>query len=112
MGVQGEYEVTQWGSQTGLFRFMAGYPDGCGPLPSTGALLVPGASGMCNEVFLWYGTSPDLIGEICREGFGPSRGTGLRFAENVAESDFHTTTEGGTDDPKGTRCLLLARVLL
>merc|ERR1719282_832774 len=77
-----------------------------------GALLVPGVSGRCNEAFLWYGTSMDFINEICREGFSSSRGTGLRFAESVAKSDFHTATECGTEDPKGTRCLILARVLL
>lgn len=105
-------------------------PSGCGPVPGIKATKVVCQRGTpmkpdLNEYFLFHGTKYDQVGEIIKQGLDPQRGgdsfgkmfgCGTYFAENVSKSDMYTTcdqcTHGKCTHATGTRCMLVAQVLL
>ena len=110
-------------------------PNGCQPITGIAATQCKsplGSDGQnLNEHFLFHGTWYDAVDNILRNSLDPERGgesvgamfgRGLYFAENASKSDFYTTCElccktGVTSSkeckhPTGTRCMLVAQVLL
>ncbi len=111
-------------------------PLGCGPVPRIRAPKCDHPVGHVdlNEYFLFHGTNYDNVRQIMKHGLDPQRGGdatgalfghGTYFAENASKSDFYTTcdqcaarlaaapsADGKCNHPTGTRCMLVAQVLL